>query len=426
MKICRYIGVVVFGAFLLSLLPHAAGNDKKEPAKASAAEIEKLVKDLGSKNEKTANNAIESLEKIGQLAAGDLFDVVHEKKDSKMRSNAILTLGLIRQKAAKEKDDAATEVIEDVLLRQLRDPDGEIVNAAAGALTGNMPRSKRAIPELIAILRSDDKPYLARAAASVGLQNFGPEAAVAIPVLLECLQHKVEHKIHVEGKTALERAEKYRQAFLTSKKYVEGERAGLCRVFRAIGPKDARVVSAMSKILKNRTEHPLLRGGAAHFLVESATDAGQAALPDIVDALVETGEKKKDFPFSILRNILISALGHVKLTHKEVTLLVAVAVNPDEAVDTRELAVRTLTSAGKVSHAAWLPLYQVLQDEGLQPGTPRIDIVIALGKIDPPPDEDRAALAKALKLTFDRILRDRNDPDLAAEMAESLKKIEKR
>ena len=252
-----------------------------------------------------------------------------------------------------------------------------------------------------------------------GLERFGPEAAESIPVLLDCLAKK-EHKLDFGGKRPS--AEEIRQAVLSSKKYVEGERASVCRILAAVGPKDDQVTTTFRTALANPKEDIFVRAASATELAKLG-EPGQAAVGDMIAFLQQTADRKKDGYAFGPRISVIRSLGELQLTKKEIPTLIAIVIGNDDDESIRSNAVDALIAAKQHSSTAWLPILQLLQDQRIGDQL-TLKLVKALGTIEAPPT-NRKALAKEVEFTFDKLLRlDSNNTLLSIEMQKALKKIQ--
>ena len=157
---------------------------------------------------------------------------------------------------------------------------------------------------------------------------------------------------------------------------------------------------------------------------------GQAALPDMIDFFKETDKDKKKF--SSTRHTLVQALGQLKLTKNEAALLIEVATGDEATSSAPHAAVIALANNASVAGAAWMPLMLILYERGRSKEVISLyhylDIVLALGKIDPPTDEPKETLAAQLKAIFDRdrIITEDQIPELRMVAEKLLKKLKGR
>jgi HEAT repeat protein len=311
-RLSGLVGLACLGVLVLPLLiaqaqPKLSLLRQVQKPKGNA-DVPRLIKELTDSKEEVSEAAVKALGETGLNAIEHLLKIF-EKGDAKTRPMAARVLAQLRLNAIKAKRLELAESIEKVLLEALRDPDGLVVYAASAALTSEEPRSKKAISYFIEILKSDEKTAQVRGAANRGLRKFGPAAAEAIPVLLDCLNNKVERAPDVAGKSQEEKNEAYEK----STHYVDGERGTIGGTLLAVGPKDKRVIAALYKVLRNPKEDEQFRAGLAIGFSKMG-ETGQAILPDLMQILKETkGRTKEEGPLE-LRAAVVKSLSSLKLS----------------------------------------------------------------------------------------------------------------
>lgn len=154
------------------------------------------------------------------------------------------------------------------LMEQLNADDLHRVCAAAVAIGAAGPKAKDAVPDLIAIVRKDDKQT--RNFAISALRDIGPAAKTALPVLVQMLDHKDFHTQY-----------------------------WACRALGALGA-DGRS-AAPDLVRQLRARFPSVRSNAAAALGRIGPPAGRQALDGLIQAL--------DDPISPVRENAAIALG---------------------------------------------------------------------------------------------------------------------
>lgn len=455
---------------------------KKEPNKLSAQEIDKLIKDLDSSSYSIREQAYKQLLKtpgaLGQLrralaaaefsaeglrrvetlaealdvekllgklegpqrevAYGKLADFglnngeellrIFKTVDSKKKARMTVVVGKVRVAAIEAKRHDLAETMEESLLRCLRDRNHDVLYQAQNALTGLGHPSKKAIPIFIEILEKEDATGAARQTAECGLRDLGPAASEAIPTILKCFHTKVEVQPDVKGKSG----EEVQGANDNAKDYIPGERAHLCNVLAAIGPKDERVFTAMKKAVRDPKESKLVRA-AAISCVAKAGERAQEIIPELMAALQETRgtdigkESRDELDKWELRRRALAALGTMKLSKEQIPALVEILGDPKEDPEMHSNALTALIHSREVARGSWRQLLQLIEDGDRKVVDLAVaeTVVRALREIDPPQDMDRAALAREVRMTFDKILRVHQNRILAGEMDKTIKAIEK-
>jgi hypothetical protein len=399
---------VLLIAALAAMSTSPSTTTAQEPKKPDVAA---LVKDLTSPGDKKARAAMDELEKIGLPAFDPLADAFlkTDEKDDRRAGAIVEAMGRLRYVAIKQGDPVAADAIEKVLLDALRDRREYVINRAAFVLTEAEPRCKKAVPDFIAILRDEKKGYYAWDGAYGGLSRLGPDAAAAVPVVLELLADKNPTKKYPKEKRS----------------WYAADRGALCWVLAKIGPKDERVAAALRKTLQDRGDEFEARSMAANSLIRLGPP-GQSALAEIVD-LVNDLRKARRLGG---RAALLESIGELKLGKKELALLLEVAADRHEMDYARECAVKGLAKTRPGEPSSWVALLEVLQNDddwAARHQSLFLTIVRALGQIEPPKN-DRAALLKSAKATFEAILHQvRNDTqrsEMRAEVELTLKKFQ--
>jgi hypothetical protein len=395
---------VLFALILAAVMPWTASAQVQQKP-----DVASLIKDLTRSGDKKTPAAMDALVEIGLPAFFPLHNAFFLAEEQPAAA-IIETIGRLRYVAIKEKNAVAEATIEKLLLGALSDPREAVINRASWALTKTEPRCKKAIPALIAILRDEKKGDVARDAAYSGLMNFGPDAAAAIPLLLDILADK--------GLTKKTPKEK--------RKWDSIDRGNACFVLARLGPKDQRFMAALKRALTDRKDVWDVRLLAASALIDLGTP-GQAALPDIVNVITEmrnTGGIPSGHAGFLER------LAELKLTKIEIQLLIDIAAERKEQFSARTHAVKTLLKIPDDAKMAWMPLLHVLQaDYHARESHFCVAIVEALGKIEPP-KENRAIFIRSVKLTFATILKEEDNETtrsyIRAEMEKTLKRLDGR
>jgi hypothetical protein len=207
------------------------------------------------------------------------------------------------------------------------------------------------------------------------------------------------------------------------KHYLEGERGVIGRVLATVGPKDERVIAALSKVLRNPKESNDVRGGLA-FRLSQMGEPGQAIIPDLMQILKETSGKKKDNDADSLRQEVLLSLCNLKLSKKEIPALLDIIGDKEERDGVREFALYAIGNSANASEAAWGPLIRVLSSEDereVNLRKLRITAIDLLGKLPAPAGTDRKARLRELEQAFMIVQRYDNDPGLRQAMMITLK-----
>jgi HEAT repeats len=371
-------------------------------------DVKKLLGKLEGEQEQS-DAAYATLTKFG-LNHGEELLRIYKTADDKSKAKLAVVFGKVRAAAIERKRIDLADDMEEALLRCLREPNHKITYPTIWALTKVGPPSKKSIPVLIEILDKKGASWEVRSAAAWGLTNHGPSASEAIPTLLKWLNAKPDRKPMSES----------------DEKEEDRGRASICLALASVGPKDEGVYAALKKAVLDRKESTLVRG-VAISCVANMGERGQVIIPELVKILKDTRGTEsvpERFEEWKLGWSSVLALGKLKLSKEEISVLLQIVGDQEEDSKVRRDALAAIVHSRESAQGAWRPLLQLIQrDEQPIGGLDRI--VIALREIDPPKDADRAVLARELRTAFDNILRDDSYGYLAKEMAKTVKAVEK-
>ena len=160
----------------LAMVLLIAVGSQSEPPQPTGADIDRLVKQLGSDKFSERQKAREQLDAIGEPALESLRKA-SASDDAEMRR---LASGLVKR--------IQSRVTCQALIQSLKDADEKVQVSARGALVG---LGRSAVPSLIEALQSEDKVLQVSAARILGQMGImGQRHAEAIPVLLKHLKAK--------------------------------------------------------------------------------------------------------------------------------------------------------------------------------------------------------------------------------------------
>lgn len=396
------LAAATYCAGMLFIVVTAGVVMAQAPAPTAESRAANLVKGLAVADANAKESITKALEELGKPAVQELLKTLESKDDEKLRGEAAIVLGRLRQKAFKEKDQATNIAIEAILVRFLRDRSDLVVYRAGSALQQSQPPSRKAISAYVANLLDDERTLMAQGSATIGLIDLGPEATEIIPVLLDCLKNKTRRKdrdLSAGG----------------SKQCLRGERAGLLLMLGAVGPKDSRALAALKSAVDDENEEDHVRQAALRVIAEK-TDQGQAFLPNLLSVLKHTENRKAESYPGSWRFDTMRQLGRLRITKKEVPAILRIAADRSETHATRVAALDVIGGAVPESEFAWKELTEILKTQVMHPSVMK-GIVETLGKIGP--------AAKEAKPTLENLADETKfDPRLRQAIMDTLKKIQ--
>ncbi len=286
----RVLFTVLTSVWLLySTAVITVGQGAADPAKV---DLEKLSKDVTSKDKETSLQAIDELGTLGAAAAPALGSLIRAlaNEDLEVRWHAARTLGAIGPGAA----DAVP-----ALTKGLGDEDSSVRAYSAFAL-GRIGKPAEPAVDLL-IKNAFDTQLLVRRASIRALRLIDPPTEKTMPLVLEILEKgdmdvimPALHTLAEEGKAAVPRLRKALQH--------EKAQNWACIVLAEIGPDAAEAVPELTELVGHKD--PDVRMQAILALGEIGS-ASEPAVPSIIKTL-------KEDEFTNVRDAAAYALGKIK------------------------------------------------------------------------------------------------------------------
>lgn len=255
--------------------------------------------------------------------------LLERDNDPEVRIEAAKTIGLIGPSAAV----AGRGPVVKTLAKALDDPDERVRIAALDGLRGVAPFSKKALPQVIAMMKH--KSAVIRHKAIGVIFDFGPDAKEAVPALIEALNDpdpgipgKVGsvrayammalRQIGPEAKEATEILLK-----LNDLKDEELKELALGALTK-IAPKDKKLMPLLLQTLKNK-ETPGLRAAAAFALGSLGAEAKEA-IPDLIATIKAEDVRDRKLDRRIKYAVIV-ALGEIGPPAKDAIPAIQFVVN---------------------------------------------------------------------------------------------------
>lgn len=308
--------------------------------------IEKLIRDLKSKDTFIRTSAVESLGKMGPYADAAVDDIVAllKDKDWSVRFSAANTLRQIGASA----DNAVPDII------SLLNHRASYVRSSAAIALGRIgPSADGAVPTLIDALKDKDRDV--RIAAAYALGGMGPSVISAVDDIVALLKDK-ERSVRIPAVESLGRigpsaASAVDDIVALLKDEDWSIRRGAVEALGGIGPSAASAVPNIVDLLKDNDWN--VRSSAAIALGFIGLSVA-SAVPDIVVLL-----KSKDWD---VRRVAADALGRIGLPAASAIPDLILALD-DEESDVRSSAAIALGQMGPTASVSIPSIIELLKDK---------------------------------------------------------------
>jgi HEAT repeat protein len=334
------------------------------PAAADAKHIERLVKQLGSKDFTERERAMKEIIAVGAAALPRLQSATKDRdleiaqrakqciEEIKINEKVVALIADLKNPNPKVRRAAAHKIMRmrslakaavPTLIQALDDRDSSVRLEAARALEMVGPGAKAAIPRLTQLLNDQRADKDLRRTAAIALSSIGKEAENAVPELLRMLEEK--------------------DPWL---------RNGATNALAVLGRNHKEVVPALLRALNTKDAMALASAGAALGILGKDPER---CVPALLRALQGAGS---DWGDNDPRQVLMGALGLFGPAAKPaISTIAEIAGNEKESLRIRVRAISTLRRIGPDAKEALLALQKKYSHFGLSH-----DISLALKAIE--------------------------------------------